>query len=339
MSITTLEDVLHELGIDFKRAGESKHVTEGWYGIVCPYCGVGSGNYGMGVRQFGDWLRATCWKCGPHSVLKALNDAASRFPDPAQPAGSGVLGSFSKPLESRRNGFLAIRELLRRLTQKTRQNARESPLRANAENALKPPIGIEPLNRRVFRDFIFEKWGLDPDYLSEVWGVRAVGPDGESRYAWSLYIPVMDDSGTVVSWVCRFIEQSCTGVKASNVRYAAAPKDRETVNHKTLLYGSHLAGHAIVVGEGCPDAWAVGPGGCGLFGTGWKPQQVAAIAKFPVRVIVTDSDSKESIKRGEKLSEELMVHPGETIRVQLESGKDPSRASRKELNQLRGLLK
>lgn len=314
-------------------------MTEGWTGIKCPYCGLGSENYGMGVRQFGDWLRTSCWKCGSHNAVKALHDAATRFPDPGEQPGSGFLRGSETALGLRRNGFLAYRGVKWLLGQITRQNARQSPLRANGEFALKPPAGIEPLKRKIFRDFIFNKWGLDPDYLSEVWGVRAVGPDGETRYAWSLYIPVMDEFGTPVSWVCRFIETSGTAGSKSQVRYAASPANREAVSHKTLLYGSHLAGHCVIVGEGCPDAWAVGPGGCGLFGTGWKPQQVAAIAKFPVRVIVTDSDSPEAIKRGEKLSEELMVHPGETIRVQLESGKDPSRCDRKELNQLRRFLR
>ena len=326
--LRSIEDVLDFLGIEYKLAGQSPHVSEGWVGIKCPYCGVGTKNYGMGLRIFGNYLKSSCWKCGPHNAIKTLYDAATRFPDLEVLPYFLTNSDSNFAHKSRISDFGKVRLLLAGLTEilNPTQNLK------GKNGFYQPPMGVEPLSGAVFKKFIVKQWNLDPDYLAETWKIQQIGKYGESKYAWSLFIPIFDETGKEVSWICRHIGDA-------RVRYGAAPKHRAHVSHKQILYGEHLAEHCVIVNEGCADAWAVGPGGCCVFGTGYTQSQLLRISRFPMRVIVMDSNSPESIARGKKLSDELSIYPGETYEIQLETGKDASRCSAKELRLLRSFLK
>lgn len=94
-----------------------------------------------------------------------------------------------------------------------------------------------------------------------------------------------------------------------------------------------MAHHAVVIVEGPADAWNVGPGAVALFGVGYTPQQVAALAQYPVRVVCMDSDS-EGRAAAERLCSELSIFPGDTYRVELDAD-DPGSASKREVRKLR----
>jgi hypothetical protein len=38
-------NLLRDLGVDYKTPGQSPHVSHGWVGLVCPWCGRGTRNY------------------------------------------------------------------------------------------------------------------------------------------------------------------------------------------------------------------------------------------------------------------------------------------------------
>lgn len=160
-SITT---ILEKLGIDFRRAGESKHVTQGWIGVVCPFCGQGTTNYGMGMPLNG--FVARCWKCGSHPLPKALQ-ALSGAP------------------------WAAIKELLSGLS-------RTAWKPVERLGRIELPLGLGPL-LKPHRTYLRGR-GFDPDSLAMLWGVQGIGL--ASSLSWRLFIPVTY-LGVVVSWTTR----------------------------------------------------------------------------------------------------------------------------------------
>lgn len=59
-----IDEILKEHGVDFRHAGESHHVSSGWIGLDCCFCG--SKGYHLGINLTGGF--ATCWRCGPHRL-------------------------------------------------------------------------------------------------------------------------------------------------------------------------------------------------------------------------------------------------------------------------------
>ena len=175
-----------------------------------------------------------------------------------------------------------------------------------------------------------ERRGFDPDKVAAEWGVKGFGPDAVPKYQWRLYIPVVRDFEQV-SWTTRAIG------KDHGLRYRSAELTQEKVPHKSVVYGADLAGHAVCVCEGPLDAWAVGVGGVATFGTDYTRAQLLRLTRFPVRVVCLDS-TPEGERAADRLVRELSSFPGDTYKVTLTTGKDPSRASRKELRELRRML-
>jgi DNA primase len=133
--------------------------------------------------------------------------------------------------------------------------------------------------------------------------------------------------GETVSWTTR-------AVGTDPRRYISAAPEQEKVNHKTLLYGEELAGHAIVVVEGPIDAWAIGPGAVAIMGLHTTPEQIHRIGSHPLRAICCDNEMA-ALHRAERMACVLQQFPGETYIVQLETGKDPAEAEQGEIDEIR----
>ena len=146
---------------------------------------------------------------------------------------------------------------------------------------------------------------------------------------WRLFIPFIYQDKTV-SWVTRTISNS-----PNVLRYITASREQEAISHKELLYGIDYARHSIVVVEGVMDVWRIGPGAVAVLGTRVSDAQINQIARFPVRYICLDQGAE---RYSQQLVEELSHCDGKTYEIRLDS-KDPDTASRKELKQLRKLLK
>lgn len=163
----TLQDLLREKGIDYREAGSSSHVTEGWIGVICPYCGQGTGKYGMGLSL--TTFAAQCWKCGKHKYGTVLTDLFGENP---------------------KNG----RKYLSALNRLAPLNL--EPL----EGVLRLPPGVGEL--LPAHRFYLENRGFNPDEISRVWDVKGIGIT--LKYFWRLFIPIIYQ-GRTISWTTRAI--------------------------------------------------------------------------------------------------------------------------------------
>lgn len=168
--------------------------------------------------------------------------------------------------------------------------------------------------------------GFNPDEIGRVWGVRGIGL--AAHLQWRLFIPIYSSLGRMVSWTTRSISST------NPSRYVSASPEQEEMSHKSLLYGEHLARHAIVIVEGPTDAWAVGPGAVCLFGLGYSQKQIALMVNYPIRVVMFDS-SHSAQKRAVSLCKDLSIYPGTTHNIEIETGEDPASASKEEIAEIR----
>ena len=198
------------------------------------------------------------------------------------------------------------------------------PARATAtpRGRCKPPLGVGPLSR-VHREYL-ESRGFDVDQVVDLWGLQGIGLVG--RLKWRIFIPITR-WGEMVSWTTR-------SVGSGSKRYHGASPDQESASPKSLLYGSDYARHAIVIVEGPADAWAIGPGAVATLGINVTPEQIAAAANYPVRVVCFDVE-QEAQRRAGKLAGTLSLFPGQTHVVTLETGKDAASADPAEISEIR----
>ncbi len=187
------------------------------------------------------------------------------------------------------------------------------------------PPGLGPLTK-PYKRYLRQR-GFDPEQVARVWGVKATGAVGP--LSWRLWIPILY-RGELVSWTTRAIGEN-------TARYISAGDEQEKVPAKSILYGSDLAQHAIVLVEGPLDAWAIGPGAVATLGLGCTESQLLEAGKYPVRVICFDSQPQAQ-KRARAVAQHLQSFPGDTHLVTLESGKDAAESDTEELEELRRLF-
>lgn len=296
----TFEEVFQEHSVDYRSPGEHHHAHGEWIQTDCPYCSPGWSSFRLGWHTRKRY--ANCYVCGPQRTGETLALLLRIPPDEAMKLARALRSEDPHPSVQCKDirGTLVIPPGLNRLA---------------------------PAHRRYL-----EKRGFNPKEIVKTWDVEAFRIAG--RYSWRLFIPIHDRSGKVVSWTTRSIAEN------TGHRYIRARAKQEEVNANYLLYGEHLVpGHAVVVHEGHLDAWATGPGSTALGGLNVSMQQVYKIAQYPVRVICLDNEP-DAQKVADALCEQLAPMPGETIRVQLQHGKDAadcllSRKGRAELEELR----
>jgi hypothetical protein len=166
--------------------------------------------------------------------------------------------------------------------------------------------------------------------LRKTWDLMATWQTS-GPIAWRIVIPIKLN-GINVSWTGRAIND------ANEPKYLSAAAEQEAIAHKTLLFGEDYVRTALIVTEGPLDAMAIGPGATATCGTGYSPAQIRRIAAYPIRYICFDAEPSGQRRAGE-LCDILAGFPGETHNVLLDSGKDAAAASRREINQLRKLLR
>lgn len=196
-----------------------------------------------------------------------------------------------------------------------------------AQGKLILPDGLGPL-LPAHRDYLAGR-GIDPDEAAERWGCRGIGIAPQLQ--WRVWIPARD-KGKTASWTTRSIAEK------PKLRYASARPQEEAVKLKSLLLGEEHCLHAMILVEGPLDAMAIGPGAASTCGLTITQAQVNRIAKYPIRVICLDAEVVAQ-RVARKLCRALGAFPGQTFNICLESAKDPSRASKHELMELRRLLR
>lgn len=185
------------------------------------------------------------------------------------------------------------------------------------------PAGVGPLGA-VHRRYL-ENRGLDPDEMVRMWGLGGIGWGG--RLQWRLFLPIVHE-GVPLSWTTRAV-----GDVPHTERYRGASREQSAVPRGDLLYGEDYCRTGIVVTEGPFSVYRIGPGAACTCGVGFSQHQVIRIARFPVRAICFDGESKAQ-QRARKLAAELSVFPGATHVVTM-SGPQPDTSPPDEINELR----
>lgn len=174
-----------------------------------------------------------------------------------------------------------------------------------------------------------EDRGFNPEEIERVWEAKGMGPG--SKMGWRIWIPIFNKDHHLVSYTSRAITDK-------GLRYWSCPEGDELEPHKTLLYGEWLVpGDTIIICEGPLDAWAVGPGCVSTCGTGYKPEQMARMAKYRHKYVCFDS-SDDAQGRAYDLCKDLEMFPGIVQNIELETGGDPAEIESGELENLRKLL-
>lgn len=191
-----------------------------------------------------------------------------------------------------------------------------------------PPTPTMPLEKCAYHSDYLRSRGLNPGELSKKWGVAALDYRAEWRYRNRIFFPVTNERGRGVSWLTRTIDPNCT------CRYLTAPKDRESVQIKSLLYGEQFLNHfePVIVCEGVFDALRIGRNAVATLGKKITPPQFDRIAKYQRRIICFDSEP-ETQEQARALAVRLQAFPGLTDNVCLDAP-DPGSASQKEIESL-----
>jgi len=176
------------------------------------------------------------------------------------------------------------------------------------------PVHLKKLEERRIQSNSINFWKLS-------------GTGHNARCPWSIFIPIYFQ-GKLVSWCARKL-------KEYGPRYIMATDDESIIAPSNLIFGEDWIRHTAFIVEGPLDAMIIGKGAACTFGTGVSDHQVMRLSRFPRRVVCFDNEH-EAQKRAENLCRRLSAFGGETIRIQLESGKDPGDASEEELGQIRG---
>ena len=186
-----------------------------------------------------------------------------------------------------------------------------------------PPTLLQPIEAVPAVAAYLRSRGFNLEYLESIWGVRATGPF--SSLPFRAFIPIYLGR-KAVSWTAR---AAC----GQEPRYRNAGPLEKTVDEKSLLFGAQFVKGTAIVTEGPLDAIRIGRGAVATLGVGYTTAQVDRLASIWRRIICFDNEAKAQ-RRAEKLAEQLMVFPGETIVVNIDAP-DPGSASEQEVKQLR----
>lgn len=181
-------EILQQRNVPVRQHGESHHVSYGWLGVDCPFCGKGSGRFHMGfhiTKRF-----SSCWRCGYHPAWKTLAE---------------LLGIR----------YVEARELLG-----TDPGWEQEDRRKYKRGTLVLPQGLGPLLPSHLR--YLKDRGFDHEELERLWGIQGIGIAG--RLAWRIWIPVLVH-GEVVSWTTRkLVDEGVRYISAKREEEAISAK-------------------------------------------------------------------------------------------------------------------
>lgn len=238
-----------------------------------------------------------CWRCGRHRLDETLEE---------------VLG--------------LPRSEVRKVFREIDLDKSAVPVKKRGKLVVPPCVG--PLERPHIR-YLQHVRRLYVKEAVQLWDLGGIGLRG-TRYnlQWRIYIPIYLH-GEQVSWTTRSISDT------TKKKYRTAHPEEEAVSHKEVLYGADYARGTILIFEGPPDVWKVGPGAVCTFGTQWSWDQLLKIVSFPRRIICYDNEetAQHMAKEMKKL---LDLYDGETENKVLD--RRARDFSLKQVNELRRLL-
>lgn len=270
-----------------------KRARKGWIQIHCPFC---RGSFALGHNP--DTGAYNCWKCGKHGQLQVIQ---------------GLLNC-------------SVQQALHILEQ------------YKGRPALRPDMGfdVNPQRRRQCgwpdgtaemkdRHLLYlERRNYDPYLLEEMYNLKGTGPVGEYKHR--IILPICLD-GKMISYQGRDITGKCE----DGIKYMACRKTDEVQDHKSSLYAIDLVeGDAAVIVEGAADAWRLGPGAVGTFGTGFTPAQQHLFRKRFKKGFALFDPEPIALRKAEKCAYELAALGVQMELIEIEKGTDPGDLSQSE---------
>ena len=298
-------ELYQDYHINFATEGD-KHCGPGWVNIECPFC-IGNPGYHLGYNLSNDYYH--CWRCGGHPANKVIAKLLNIPKDKASAIIRKYGGISKKPKDA--------------LKRKIKVKPFEYP-----SGELKLSKGQEK--------YLIER-NYDPEELQSIWKITGTGPhsfldkgDGEkTNYSYRILAPIFWD-GKVVSFQTR---NTLPGGLSNKTKYMACPKERELIEHQTILYGDSTKwkSRGICV-EGITDVWRFGEFSFGVFGIDYTPQQLRVISKrFDSVAVVFDPDP-QAILQAKKLVAELRFRGVNAWIENIET--DPGEMSQDDANHL-----
>ena len=151
------------------------------------------------------------------------------------------------------------------------------------------PIKVElPLFSKPIKDnkkacAYLERRGFDVYDLEDKYGILAT--NALSNVPHAIVIPIFFQ-GRLVSYTSRSYLKTVDKAK----RYCSCSKDKEVINHKSILYNWDSSSDTIIVVEGCTDVWRLGDSTVACFGSTICPQQISLIKKKKKCYIAFDNE-------------------------------------------------
>ena len=280
-----------DYGIDI--ADEShKHSRADWINVECFRC-TGNPGYHLGFsEQSGQFV---CWRCGYVPFIQAIRGLA-KVSD----------WNKAKQLAKEYGGY---EKRLRRYAKEPKEKDIETKL----------PEGLLDDFPKKHKEYL-ESRNFDPDYLIDMWDLKATGPLG--RYKNRIIAPVYY-RGILMSYQGRDITDS------DKAKYKACSEENEKRHHKNCLYGLDMStGRTGVVVEGITDVWRLGPGSVATFGIKYTDVQTLLLYKHFDRIFVLfDETDPEADHKGRELSMQLSLMGKEAEKIALGLDCDPGALS------------
>lgn len=291
-----LKEFFEDNDIEFWTSG--KNVTQGWYGIQCPFCEDESNHLGIRLTD----LRAHCWKCGPKNFIRVIKEILHVSFKEAKDITKRIDGK-APDIKFDKGDF---RELGRH------------------ENFVKFPKEATRHLPKLHRSYL-RKRGFQPMKTARKYKLQSVYNFG--KFAFRIIIPIYRDNKVV-----SFTSRDVTGYGEPKYLHAG-PKD-SAIQAKDCIYGADeipKGGDAVFV-EGVMDKWRLGKGSVATFGTTISGVQMVQIAKMELRrlFIFFDNDKPGILaaKRNAKLVAPLAKEI-EIIRLKADV-KDPGSLSKED---------
>lgn len=257
-----------------------KHCRPGWVQTVCPFCSGNPGYHlGFCFGVDGPFLgKFVCWRCGGKNIRKTIATLVRTNQFEAERLIEEYGGYVSAPIEN-------------------------IPIQ---RRKFKFPGGLQKLMPHHAR--YLERRGFDPLKIEKEWGITSTGPiaplsirvDGKEKFldfSHRIIIPI-EWEGEIVSYQGRDI------TNRHKLKYLACPKEREIVEHKTILYGK-ANGKRCVLTEGVTDVWRLGEGVKSCFGIKYRLAQIIQLAKYDEVFLLFDPEP-QAMLQAKKIKAELL---------------------------------
>jgi len=285
--------------------GGHHHCVRGWLQTHCPSCTDAGHGYHLGFNLSKGYFN--CWRCGRLRHIDVIRALAKVSKEHAY----RILGKYDDARPETKGKALA------------RQRKVKAPPYAK-------PL-THPLMAGVGKHWEYLRSRDITPEQAELWDLHGTH-HLSGRWQWRIVFPVRNEEAQIIGWIGRALGQD------TKPKYRVTEDEKCLEDPKGWVYGIDKAQEDyVLVVEGGPDVWRMGPGAVGTLGIDWNIIQANKLRRFKRRFIIFDPD-EQAQKQAQKLAEWLSYFPGETeIITGLKT--DPGDMLRKDVKRLREELK